>query len=63
MGFLLFLLEQQKGWCSNELKNVSDFNYHPKCERLNITHLMFANDLLLFSRADASSISLMFNAF
>ncbi|KAL0406308.1 UNVERIFIED_CONTAM: hypothetical protein Slati_3944700 [Sesamum latifolium] len=27
----------------------SKFNFHPKCEKLKITHLLFANDLMLFS--------------
>lgn len=24
-----------------------DFNYHPRCERIGLTHLMFADDLIL----------------
>ncbi|KAL0322018.1 UNVERIFIED_CONTAM: Retrovirus-related Pol polyprotein from type-2 retrotransposable element R2DM [Sesamum calycinum] len=28
----------------------SDFNFHPKCEKLKITHLLFVDDLMLFSR-------------
>ncbi|KAL0415646.1 UNVERIFIED_CONTAM: hypothetical protein Slati_3396500 [Sesamum latifolium] len=28
----------------------SDFNFHPKCEKLKISHLLFADDLMLFSR-------------
>ncbi|KAL0386603.1 UNVERIFIED_CONTAM: Retrovirus-related Pol polyprotein from type-2 retrotransposable element R2DM [Sesamum latifolium] len=28
----------------------SEFNFHPKCEKLKITHLLFADDLMLFSR-------------
>lgn len=34
-----------------------DFNFHPKCKRLHLTHLMFADDLLLFARADMSFIT------
>ncbi|XP_021715257.1 uncharacterized protein LOC110683220, partial [Chenopodium quinoa] len=40
-----------------------NFNYHPKCEKLGITHIMFADDLLLFSRGDLISVQLLFEAF
>lgn len=40
-----------------------DYNFHPRCERLNITHMMFADDLVMFSRADVTSVSTIFNAF
>lgn len=28
------------------------FNFHPRCEKLVISHLMFADDLLMFARGD-----------
>lgn len=40
-----------------------DFNFHHRCEKLGITHLMFADDLLLFARADKISLQLMLKAF
>ncbi|KAL0325420.1 UNVERIFIED_CONTAM: hypothetical protein Sradi_5111300 [Sesamum radiatum] len=36
-----------------------DFNFHPKCEKLKITHLLFADDLILFSRGDLPSIHIL----
>ncbi|XP_022876983.1 uncharacterized protein LOC111395221 [Olea europaea var. sylvestris] len=41
--------------------NNSEFNFHPKCAPLKITHLAFANDLMLFARGDATSISILMN--
>lgn len=49
--------------CLLELTLNPNFNYHPRCEKLAITHMMFASDLLLFSRADTSSVILLYQAF
>ncbi|XP_074291417.1 uncharacterized protein LOC141618208 [Silene latifolia] len=32
------------------------FSYHPKCVKLNLTHLVFADDLLVFTRGDLPSV-------
>ncbi|KAL0298897.1 UNVERIFIED_CONTAM: hypothetical protein Sradi_6549500 [Sesamum radiatum] len=37
----------------------SDFNFHPKCEKLKITHLLFVDDLMLFSRGDLPSVHIL----
>ncbi|XP_062167062.1 uncharacterized protein LOC133873362 [Alnus glutinosa] len=37
--------------------SISRFSFHPKCHDLNLTHLCFADDLLIFSAANLSSIS------
>ncbi|KAL0423656.1 UNVERIFIED_CONTAM: putative mitochondrial protein [Sesamum radiatum] len=37
----------------------SDSNFHLKCEKLKITHLLFADDLTLFSRGDLPSIHIL----
>lgn len=37
----------------------SNFNYHPKCEKLRITHLAFADDLMLLSRGDPMSVQIL----
>jgi len=34
----------------------SDFNFHPRCGHLRITHLAFADDLLLLARGDIPSV-------
>jgi hypothetical protein len=33
-----------------KMQKDCDFNYHPKCDKLKITNLCFADDLLMFSR-------------
>ncbi|CAH9094512.1 unnamed protein product [Cuscuta epithymum] len=35
------------------------FNYHPLCSSLSITHLAYADDLMLFSRGDIHSIKIL----
>ena len=32
------------------------FRFHPKCKKVNLTHLCFANDLLIFSKGSLESI-------
>lgn len=49
---------------SRSLKCISRstaFGFHPKCRNLLITHLAYADDLLLFSRGDVQSFSLIMN--
>lgn len=38
------------------------FGYHPKCAAVNLTHLCFANDLLVFSVASASFVTTIIGA-
>ena len=54
---LLFVLSiEYLSRCLSKLKELKEFKYHPKCARLNITHLCFADDLLLFARGDMDSL-------
>ncbi|XP_059295399.1 uncharacterized protein LOC132048723 [Lycium ferocissimum] len=61
-----FLFVMVMEYLSRVLKQVgrnSDFNFHPKCERLNLIHLGFADDLLLFCRGDIGLVQLLFERF
>ncbi|GFZ06915.1 hypothetical protein Acr_18g0010850 [Actinidia rufa] len=40
------------------LRRNPEFKHHPKCADLNITHLAFADDLILFTRGDTTSVRL-----
>ncbi|XP_022880650.1 uncharacterized protein LOC111397919 [Olea europaea var. sylvestris] len=39
----------------------SNFNFHPKCAQLKITHLTFADDFMLFARGDVMSLDILLN--
>lgn len=45
------------------LKEIKEFHYHPRCAKLNIIQLGFANNLLLFSRGDVESAKKLFDYF
>nr|CCA65981.1 hypothetical protein [Beta vulgaris subsp. vulgaris] len=61
--FLFALSMEYLSRCMGNMCKDPEFNFHPKCERIKLTHLMFADDLLMFARADASSISKIMAAF
>lgn len=46
-----------------KLQRKNNFNFHAKCDKLGITNLCFANDLVLFSREDNVSVELMMKSF
>ncbi|CAM8986018.1 unnamed protein product [Rhodiola kirilowii] len=41
------------------LNKAKGFYYHPKCHRIKLTHIMFADDLILFSSGRNSAIGAM----
>ena len=62
MSSLLFVLGIE--YLSRILISASkfeSFNYHPRCKSTKLTHLCFANDLMLFCKADARSLRVMTN--
>ena len=42
-----------------DLKGNPNFNFHPRCGGIKITHLAYADDLVLLSRGDTTSVSLI----
>ncbi|XP_016506388.2 uncharacterized protein LOC107824163 [Nicotiana tabacum] len=42
-----------------QLAENGDFNFHPRCRKMGITHICFADDLLMFCIADIESIKLL----
>ena len=59
--FLLVLCLEYLLRSLKQLKEKRDFNSHPKCQGLNITHLAFADDLILVSRGDVISVQILLN--
>ena len=59
--FLFVLCLEYLSRSLNQLRDNRDFNFHPKCHGLNITHLAFADDLILFSRGDVTPVQLLLN--
>lgn len=43
----------------NIMVDNPNFNYHAKCERMCLTNLIFADDVLLFSRGDEISVKML----
>lgn len=42
-----------------KLISTGGFSKHPKCSKQSLTHLSFADDLLIFSRGDVESVKLI----
>lgn len=42
--------------CLKGLQKEKLFHYHPRCKRMSITHVCFADDLLLFAKGDKNSM-------
>lgn len=61
--YLFVLAMEYLNRCLLRLADNLDFNYHPRCHKLGITHLCFADDLLMFARGDNLSVQLIHDAF
>ncbi|XP_058726115.1 uncharacterized protein LOC131597432 [Vicia villosa] len=42
-----------------DVRNNRTFKFHPKCAKLLITNLCFANDILLFAKGDTDSVRIL----
>lgn len=49
--------------CLGKLRHNPRFHYHPRCKKHNITHVCFADDLLLFAKGDVDSVRELYSAF
>ncbi|XP_074305021.1 uncharacterized protein LOC141639953, partial [Silene latifolia] len=46
-----------------EARGFPGFKFHPLCRGIKLTHLMFADDLLLFCKGDIKSVTIMLEVF
>ncbi|XP_019225856.1 PREDICTED: uncharacterized protein LOC109207404 [Nicotiana attenuata] len=46
-----------------QLRYIPDFNYHPRCNKMEIVHICFGDDLIMCCRADVISVKLMMKQF
>lgn len=46
---LLFVIMMVLNRCLQRMQKNHNFNFHTKCERLGLTNLCFADDLLMFA--------------
>ncbi|KAL9689460.1 hypothetical protein QQ045_009846 [Rhodiola kirilowii] len=44
------------------LRGSDGFKFHPKCSRISLTHLMFADDVIIFSKPNLESLAKMKDA-
>ncbi|XP_019254595.1 PREDICTED: uncharacterized protein LOC109233241 [Nicotiana attenuata] len=61
--YLFVLVMEYLNRSLKTLDQIPDFNYHPRCAKLKIIHICFADDLIMCCRADRVSIQLMLKAF
>src|SRR4051812_20373408 len=46
-----------------KLNHMPAFKFHPKCKKLGITNICFADDLMMFTRGDPISVQIMMREF
>lgn len=49
--------------CFGKLKSIPDFNFHPRCDKLGITNISLADDLILFTRGELEFVEIIMQEF
>ncbi|XP_070031557.1 uncharacterized protein [Nicotiana tomentosiformis] len=61
--FLFAIVMEYLSRSLNELKKDPSFQHHPGCRKLDITHMSFADDLLLFAKGNLSLVTTIYKYF
>ncbi|KAL9675416.1 hypothetical protein QQ045_003618 [Rhodiola kirilowii] len=54
--YLFMLVMEVLSRVLGRMRGSAGFRYHPKCSRIGLTHLMFADDVIIFSKANLESL-------
>lgn len=57
--FIFSLSMEYLSRCLGSVVRVKEFSFHPKCKRTSTIPLLFADDLLIFSKGNRSSVALI----
>lgn len=61
--YLFVIYMEYLNRCMLGLQFNKNFHFHPRCKKLNLTHVCFVDDLLLFARGDLTSIQQLHSTF
>lgn len=61
--FLFVILMEYMNRLMQKMSRNLDFNFHYKCEKLQMTNLSVADDLLMFARGDKKSLEMTMTTF
>lgn len=62
-SFLFVIVIEYLNRLLKSLSQMNGFKHHPRCAKLGIIQISFVDDLLLFSKGDITSVSLLFDCF
>lgn len=57
--FLFVIVMEYMNRLLYKMQNMANYKHHPKCKKMELTHLTFADDILLFTRGEKKSVEAM----